>query len=74
MAIFKNFACGFVDDRPDKVFAGVGWEGPGLVELLCSECIPPPGWRFSGWGGCLGFSDDAVDYVCLSDIELVLTR
>ena len=73
MAIFKNVACGLVDDRPNEVFGGVRREGLGLRELLGGKCVPPYGWFLSGWDGHLGIGDDAVDDVRRSDFELVLT-
>jgi hypothetical protein len=71
--VFKNVACGLVDDRPNEVFGGVRRECLGLRELLGGKCVPPYGWFLSGWDGHLGIGDDAVDDVRRSDFELVLT-
>ena len=73
VGIFKNIACGLVNDRPDEVFGGVGQEGLGLSKLLGNKCVPPYGWCIGGWGGHLGFGDDAVDNVRRPDVELVST-
>ena len=73
MPVFKNVACGLVDDCPDEVFGGVGQECLGLCELLGGKCVPPYGWFLGGWDGQLAIGDDAVDDVHCSDSEVVLT-
>ena len=54
MPVFKNVACGLVDDCPDEVFGGVGRDGLGLSELLGGKCVPLYGWFLVGGVGIWG--------------------